>query len=119
MATYKIQTFPFSLSIEIPNLREKYLSFVDSQSVNSVGWYIGSLLIQGCILVPLTFLLVYSLNGPTAIFLSISMITFFLNVIANMGGAGFRFTFNTFMFSIVLHAVMALTAIYNYYYILF
>lgn len=119
MATYKIHTLTFDESIETtPSLWGKYVSFVDSQKTNAVGWYLGSLLIQGCLLVPLTFLLVYSLSGPAALFLFISMISFFVTVIANMGGAGFRMTFNSFVVSIAIHLAMAFFAILNYYYII-
>lgn len=121
MITQKIPTsLIFESSIETgSNLWEKYLSFVDSQKANSVAWWLGSLLFQGCLLVPLTFLLVYSLDGPTASFLFISMILFFINVVANMGGAAFRTTFNSFIISIVIHMVMISLAILNYYYIVF
>lgn len=91
----------------------KYLAFVDSQKSNAVAWWLGSLMIHGCILVPLSFLLVYSFGGPTLAFLFISMSLFFINFIANMGSAAFRFTFNSFMLSIAIHILMALIVILN------
>lgn len=93
------------------SLFDRYLAFVDSQKPNAVGWWLGSLMLHGCILVPISFLLVYSLGGPTLPFLFISMTLFFINFIANMGGAGFRFTFNTFILSIGIHMLMALTVL--------
>ena len=92
------------------NLWEKYLAFVDSQSGYSLAWWIGSLLLQSIIL-PLTFLLVYTWNGPTLPFLAISMVCFFTNVISNMGGAPFRFRFNSFLLSVIIHAVIIITTI--------
>ncbi|MEJ7694511.1 hypothetical protein, partial [Daejeonella sp.] len=70
---------------------EKYLSFVDSQKPNAVAWWVGSLMIHGCILVPITFLVTYSFGGPAGAFLFISMCLFFINMIANMGSSAFRF----------------------------
>lgn len=120
MATYKIQTATFTRSNDKGlSLIQKYQAFVDSQKVHSVAWWLGSLLLQGCLLVPLTFLLVYSLNGPTAPFLFVSMMCFFINVVFNMGGAGFRLTFNSFILSIVIHALMISMAVFNYFYIVF
>lgn len=121
MTTHEIQTsLTFESSVGTgSNLLQKYLLFVDSQKANSVAWWLGSLLLQGCLLVPLTFLLVYSLDGPTATFLFISMILFFINVVANMGGAAFRTTFNTFVISIAMHVVMVSLTVLNYYYIVF
>ncbi len=90
---------------------DKYLAFVESQKPSAIGWWLGSLMLHGCILVPLTFLLVYSLGGPTLPFLFISMMLFFINVIANMGGAAFRFTFNSFILSIAIHLLMVITVL--------
>lgn len=94
-----------------PRLWAKYISFVDSQEPNALAWWLGSLLLQGCILVPLTFLLVYSLGGPVSPFLFISMVCFFINVIANMGGAAFRHTFNSLVLSIIIHLAMIITTV--------
>lgn len=112
MATHKISTpLVYHTTHQSTGIWSKYLSFVDSQKPNSVAWWLGSLMLHGCILVPLTFLLVYSLGGPTLPFLFISMISFFINVIANMGGAPFRFTFNSFVLSLAIHITMAVTTI--------
>ncbi|MGB4399798.1 MAG: hypothetical protein WBJ10_10525 [Daejeonella sp.] len=89
----------------------KYVAFVDDEKPRAVAWWLGSLMLHGCILVPLTFLLVYSLNGPTGTFLSISMGLFFINVIANMGSASFRFTFNSLMVSVIIHLLMVATVL--------
>lgn len=116
MATHKITTplvyYPAAKQQE--GFLAKYNAFVDAQKPNSIAWWLGSLMLHGCVLVPLTFLLVYSLNGPSLPFLFISMIAFFINVIANMGGAPFRFTFGTFVLSLVLHAGMVLSTVLLY-----
>ncbi len=69
------------------------------------------MMLHGCILVPLTFLLVYSLGGPVLPFLFISMSCFFINVIANMGGARFRISFGTLLISLMVHAALAITTL--------
>jgi hypothetical protein len=117
MATHKISsTFipnTYSSRTQTPGILSKYFSFVDSQKANSIAWWLGSLLLHGCILVPLTFLFVYSSGGPAALFLMISMGAFFVNVIANMGGAGFRFTFSSLVLSVILHAIMVALTLIN------
>ena len=108
MATHKISspTVFTNLAQEHSGFSSRYDAYSKSQEPYAVAWWIGSLFVHGCILVPLTFLLVYSLEGPTMLFLGISMICFFVNFIANMGGASFKFTFNSFVFSLFLHILM-------------
>ena len=85
----------------------KYAAYVNSQSSNAVLWWVVSLLFHGCFLVPLTFLLVYSLSGPTTPFLTISLAGFFVNFVGNMGGASFKFNFNSSVISTLIHVLMA------------
>ncbi|WP_411275472.1 hypothetical protein [Daejeonella sp.] len=99
--------------IASPGIWDKYLSFVDTQKPYAIAWWLGSLMLHGCILIPINFLLVYSFDGPTATFLFISMTLFFINVIANMGSAAFRFTFNSFVLSIAIHLLMIIWALAN------
>jgi len=108
MATHKIssQTVFNDLTQERTGFWAHYASFAKRQEPYAVAWWVGSLFIHGCFLVPLTFLLVYSLDGPTPLFLGISLICFFVNFIANMGGASFKFTFNSFAFSLFVHILM-------------
>ncbi|MES3017191.1 MAG: hypothetical protein V4721_05410 [Bacteroidota bacterium] len=121
MATHKniSQRTPASFTYQSANhtlangFWDKYFSFVDSQKPNAVAWWLGSLMIHGCILVPITFLITYSLGGPAAPFLFISMCLFFINMIANMGSSGFRFTFNSFALSFAIHLLMIITVLAN------
>ena len=99
-----------SLSENKINVWAKYLAFVDSQSSYSLAWWIGSLSLQS-ILLPLTFLFVYSWGGPALPSLAISMTCFFTNVISNMGGASFRFRFNSFLISLIIHVALIVTTI--------
>jgi hypothetical protein len=92
------------------NLWHKYFSFVDSQKDYAAAWWICTLILQG-VLVPITFLIVWSLNGASVPFLFISMLCFFINVIANMSGASFRFIFNSFMLFVLIHAFLIIVTV--------
>jgi hypothetical protein len=96
---------------DLSDIWKKYWTIVDRQKAYEVGWWFISLLLHGCILVPLTFLAVYTLNGPTSTFLVISLLSFFTNFIGYMGGASFRFNFTSFVLSIVIHVLMILFAL--------
>ena len=109
-------SFTYSSSMDrgqANGLLSKYNAFVDLEKPRAIAWWLGSLMLHGCILVPLTFLLVYSLNGPTVSFLTISMSLFFINFIANMGNASFSFTFNSLVLSIAIHLLMVATVLLN------
>ena len=110
MATHKIHssvTQPISTTAKL-TLIQKYNAFADSQKDAGMFWWVTSLMVIGTLFVPLTFLLVYSLSGPTLPFLFFSMISFFACVVANMGGMGIRASISTFFFSVVLHLAMIL-----------
>jgi hypothetical protein len=94
-----------------PAIWKNYLAAVDKQEPNAVGWWFISLLLHGCILVPLTFLAVYSLNGPTSLFIFISLISFFTNFIGYMGSAPFHFNFTSFILSVLIHVAMVAYAL--------
>ncbi|NEU09522.1 hypothetical protein GZH53_14445 [Flavihumibacter sp. R14] len=118
MATHSIQsnspvqvTFPASL-----NFVRKFNDFADSQQKWAIAYFIGSLMLIGSFFLPVTFLMVYSLNGPVIPFLGISMISFFVSLIANMSGMGIRACLYSFFFSILLHLGMMLSAFAGFYF---
>lgn len=118
MATHTIPSVPamqpgtFSSNL---NLVKKFNAFADSQQEWAMAYYIGSLMLIGCLLLPVTFLIVYALGGPVATFLGISMLSFFASVIANMSGMGIRVCLSTFIFSVVIHIGMMLTTAFTYF----
>ena len=116
MATQFIQTNSISTQVNGPslNLIQKFNAFADSQQKWSMAYWIGSLMIIGSFFLPITVLLVYSLNGPVVPFLGLSMISFFISLVANMGGMGIRVCIYTFFLSIVLHLAMILTTVLAY-----
>ncbi|WP_207423391.1 hypothetical protein [Desertivirga brevis] len=89
------------------NLLQKFNAFADRQKPYQMIWWLLSLMVIGGLALPLTFLLVYSLNGPVIPFLTLSMISFFTCLVSNMGGMGIRVNLGTFWFSLILHALMA------------
>lgn len=107
MSTHKFihQRYTLEVTNKI-SLIKKFNAFADSQKDATMFWWITSLMVIGALFLPLTFLLVYSLGGPTAPFLFLSMISFFACIVANMGGMNIGPRLSTFFFSIALHLVM-------------
>lgn len=85
----------------------KYLAFLDRQRSNRTLWFLLSLSIHATLILPLPLLLIGYFNAPIA-FLAITMLCFFTNFVANMGGASLRTTFTCFMASIIVHLGMVL-----------
>lgn len=102
MATLTLNTAP-SIS-----LWSKYLNFADSQKPNHLGWFLVSIVLHATILVPLTFVLVYSLDGYVIPCLAVSMLIFFANIVANMSSASTRVTIGVFYLSLLIHAAILL-----------
>ena len=97
------------------NLINKFNAFADSQQRWSMIYWIGSLMLIGSFFLPVTFLFVYSLNGPVITFLALSMVSFFATLIANMGGMGIRVCLYSFFSSIILHLAMMLFTLISFY----
>ena len=88
------------------NLLQKFNAFADSQKSNQTLWWLLSLMVIGGLALPLTFLLVYTLDGPVVPFLVLSMLSFFACIVSNMGGSGIRLNIGIFFFSAFLHIAM-------------
>lgn len=93
------------------NLWTKYLAFADGQTENRLAWFLVSIILHATILVPLTFILVYSLNGYVIPCLAVSMIVFFANIVANMSGANTRSTIFLFGLSLLIHSVILIITV--------
>lgn len=83
----------------------KYLAFVDGQRSNRTLWFFISLMIHATIFLPLPILLIGYFNAPVAV-LGLTMVSFFANFVANMGGSGIRTTLSCFFASIIIHVTM-------------
>lgn len=105
MATIAITTQPTT------SLWSKYITFADGQKVNRLAWFLVSLILHATVLVPLTFILVYSLEGHVIPCLAVSMIIFFANIVANMSGANTRSTIFLFGLSLLVHSVILIMTV--------
>ncbi|MXV16750.1 hypothetical protein [Hufsiella ginkgonis] len=97
---------PVQITSSAPNSYRRYLAYADAQQPYHAAWWLVSLLAHSCFLVPLSFLLIYSMGGPVMLFLGASMGLFFANIVANMSGALTRTTIFLFFLSLVMHAGM-------------
>ncbi len=86
-----------------------WLTFADSQAKNKTFWFLFSLIFQGVFFLPLPAALTFYYNAPIYT-LVITLILFFANVIAGMGGSGIRTMLALFAASILVH--IAMMAIY-------
>ncbi|RKR83568.1 hypothetical protein BDD43_3778 [Mucilaginibacter gracilis] len=88
----------------------KWLAFADSQAPKKTLWFLISLVSQGVLFLPIPALLMYYFNAPIAV-LAVTLILFFANFIAGMGGSNIRTTLTLFAASIAIHVLMLLVYI--------
>lgn len=100
-------TIPAKTTAATPNLWNKFLAFADTQKSNRTAWFFTMLMVHGILLLPVPAVLCYYFNAPNGI-LAITMVAFFANLIANMGGAGIRTTITLFAASVLVHLLMIL-----------
>jgi len=62
-------------------------------------------MIHATVFLPLPILLIGYFNAPIAV-LGVTMVSFFANFVANMGGSGIRTTLSCFFASIIIHVDM-------------
>lgn len=84
---------------------KKFIDFADSQSKNRTAWFLVSLLFQGVLFLPVPAALMYYCNAPIYV-LAVTMIFFFANIIAGMGGSSIRVLITLFGVSILVHLLM-------------
>jgi hypothetical protein len=87
------------------NLWNKWLVIADSQTPNKTMWFLVSLIAQGVLFLPIPAALMYYYNAPIIV-LAVTMILFFANIIASMGGSGIRTVLAFFAISVLLHLLM-------------
>ncbi|MEO3407764.1 hypothetical protein AAFN85_27850 [Mucilaginibacter sp. CAU 1740] len=88
----------------------KLTAFADSQAPNRTGWFMFSLLSQGVLFLPIPAFLLYYYAAPIII-LAVTLVLFFANIIAGMGGSGIRTLLGLFAFSVLVHITMLLVFI--------
>jgi hypothetical protein len=89
------------------NSWNKFIDFADSQSKNRTGWFLLSLMVQGILFLPIPAVLMFYFNAPIVV-LAITMVLFFANVIAGMGGSSIRVLISLFALSTIIHFLMLL-----------
>jgi hypothetical protein len=96
------------------NLVTRFNEFADGQQNWAMAYWIGSLMVIGSFFLPVTFLVVYSFGGPVITYLALSMTSFFVSLIANMGGMGIRACLYSFFLSILLHLFMIASTVIGF-----
>jgi len=91
------------------NIWNKWIAFTSNQKPHKTFWFLFSLIFQGVFFLPLPAALAFYYGAPEYI-VAITLILFFANVIAGMGGLGIRTMLNLFALSILVH--LALMAIF-------
>lgn len=89
------------------NIWNKLIAFADTQAPNRTVWFMFSLISQGVLFLPVPAFLLYYYNAPIAI-LAVTLVLFFANIIAGMGGLGIRTLLGLFAFSVLVHITMLL-----------
>jgi hypothetical protein len=89
----------------------RFITFADGQKENRLAWFLVSLILHATLLVPITFILVYSLDGHVIPCLAVSMVIFFANIVANMSGANTRSTIFLFGLSLLIHSVILIITV--------
>lgn len=92
------------------NIWKKWIAFADSQAKHRTFWFLFSLVFQGVFFLPLPAALTFYYGAPVYI-LAITLLLFFANVIAGMGGSGIRVMLGLFALSILVHVIMAIICI--------
>ena len=109
MATLKLNTPTWAAATTDQNnnttLWNKWLVIADSQAPNKTMWFLVSLIMQGVLFLPIPAVLMYYFDAPIAV-LGITMVLFFANIIAGMGGSGIRTVLSFFAASVILHLAM-------------
>ena len=92
------------------SLWNKFAAFADSQKPNRTLWFFINLVVHGVFMLPLPVVLIYYFGAPTAI-LGITMILFFVNIVACMGGSSMRSILVLFATSIAVNLLMVLATL--------
>lgn len=87
------------------NFWNRWLSILDNQENNKTLWYIISMIVQGILFLPVPAAMIYYFNAPLLL-LPVTLILFFGNIIAGMGGASIRVILYWFLTSVMIHLTM-------------
>lgn len=83
-------------------LIDHYLTYADGQAKNRMLWFFLSLMVNGVFFLASPAILIWMFQAPVSV-LAITVLTFFANLIANMGGAGIRTTLALFYAGLIIN----------------
>jgi hypothetical protein len=84
-----------------------YLAYADRQKKNHLLWFFMALMFQGVFFLASPAILIGFFNAPILV-LAVTIINFFANLVANMGGAGIRTTLTLFYIGLFVNILMIL-----------
>ncbi|RBQ06782.1 hypothetical protein [Pedobacter miscanthi] len=82
-----------------------YISHLDKQNENRLLWFFLALMIHGVLFLASPAILIGYFGAPVLV-LAITIINFFANLIANMGGAGIRTTVSLFYLGLIINLAL-------------
>jgi len=80
----------------------RYLDYLDSQAKNHLLWFFLALMIHGVFFLASPAILIWFYDAPILV-IAITILTFFTNLVANMGGAGIRTTLTIFFLGLIIN----------------
>lgn len=93
------------------SVRKKFAAFAASQADKRTAWFLVSILGQGVLFLPIPAALMYYYNASIAV-LAITMVLFFANIIAGMGGSKIGTLIFLLALSIVVHLGMIAVCVF-------
>jgi hypothetical protein len=84
-----------------------YLRYADGQAKNHLLWFFMALMIHGVFFLASPAILIWFFGAPLAV-LAVTILNFFANLIANMGGAGIRTTITFFYLGLIVNILLIL-----------
>ncbi|HVS92165.1 MAG TPA: hypothetical protein VHE59_09050 [Mucilaginibacter sp.] len=86
---------------------KRFARFAATQSDKRLGWFMVSLLAQSVLFLPVPAALMYYYDAPIWV-LAVTVVTFFANIIAGMGGSKINVLIFLAGFSTIIHIAMIL-----------
>ncbi|MBS1530637.1 MAG: hypothetical protein JSU01_10040 [Bacteroidetes bacterium] len=87
------------------SLLKRFADFAESQKDKRLGWFMVSLLAQSVLFLPVPAALMYYYDAPIWV-LAVTVLTFFANIIAGMGGSKINVLIFLAGFSTLIHLAM-------------
>ena len=89
------------------SLYKRLTGFAEAQAGNRLGWYMGSLMFQEVLCLPVPAFLMYYYHAPIWV-LIVTVLLFFSNLVAGMCGSKINVLMNLLIGGILVHIAMIL-----------